>query len=46
MRGLSLLDILVILIVVGLLLLAAKQDFVHYDGRSPEPPAGTPAAGR
>ena len=44
MRGLGLLDILIILSVVGLLVFAATQDFVHYDGRGlTASPTATPA---
>lgn len=44
MRGLSLLDVLVILAVVGLLLFAATRDFGRYVGRtivSTPPPSTT-----
>ncbi len=39
MRGLSVLDVLIILIVLGLLLLAGRNDFARYAGRTMAPPA-------
>ncbi len=46
MRGLSLLDILIILIVLGLLLVAGSRDFTRYEGRalSPPPTATVPSS--
>jgi len=38
MRGLSLIDVLVILAVLALLVLAGSKDFVRYDGRTVAPP--------
>jgi hypothetical protein len=39
MRGLNLLDVLIIVIVVALLVLAARSDFARYAGRVIVPPA-------
>lgn len=49
MRGLSLLDLLVILLVLALLIYAGSHEFAHYQGRTlatavvatPTPAAGT-----
>ncbi|MFQ5665465.1 MAG: hypothetical protein ACE5I7_03450 [Candidatus Binatia bacterium] len=38
MRGLSLIDVVVILAVVALLLFASTRDFVRYEGRTIAPP--------
>jgi hypothetical protein len=45
MRGLSVLDMLIILAVAALLVFAGSRDFVRYQGRSiaPSPPATSPA---
>jgi len=42
-RNLSLLDVLIVAAVLGLLVFAARQDFVHYNGRSPAPVAAPPS---
>ena len=43
MRGLSLLDVLVVLAVAALLLFAATRDFSRYESRTlPASPAATP----
>lgn len=43
MRGLSLLDIVVILLLLALLVLAAREDFARYAGRTLPAPAPTAA---
>ncbi len=43
MRGLSLLDILVILLLLALLVFAAREDFARYTGRTLPSPAATAA---
>jgi hypothetical protein len=42
MRGLNLIDVIVIAAVVALLIYAGTQDFGHYEGRTL--PVATPAA--